>query len=406
MNFLDSLKMATTMLAANKLRSLLTMLGIVIGNASVIAMVGIGEGAQKLAQEQFKSLGPTVMFVMPGSRKARRSTIDRPKTLVLADAEAIAAQVPTVADVAPEINRRLQASYRNINTTGQLIGTTPNYPVLKNFSVEEGRFFDDTDLKRNNRVVAIGSEIAHRLYGLQNPIGQTLRIKGISFQVIGVMEPKGASMGVNQDEFLLIPITTMTNQMVGRTSPYGIELSWINVLAKDAENIRAAKFQIENLLRLRHNITTQEDDFGVESAKQLLDIVGTVTTGLTILLAAIAGISLVVGGIGVMNIMLVSVTERTQEIGLRKALGATGQDILLQFLIEAVIIAALGGVVGVAFGVSGIGIVDALSPLPAQVSPQVILVSLAISGGIGLFFGVIPAQRAAKLDPIIALRTV
>lgn len=394
------------MLAANKLRSALTMLGIVIGNASVITMVGIGEGAQKLAQDQFKALGPNVVFIVPGSRKARNRTVNLPRTLVLADAEAIAQQVHTLSEVAPEINRRQPIMYRGTQTTGQLIGTTPNYPIARSFAVEKGRFFNDVDLKRNNRVVVIGNEIAQRLFGLQDPIGQTLRIKNIGFQIIGVMEPKGSSMGMNQDESMLIPLTTMANQIVGRTSPYGVELSWINALAKNPESIRAAKFQTENLLRLRHKITTEEDDFGVETAKQLLDIVGTVTSGLTILLAAIAGISLVVGGIGVMNIMLVSVTERTQEIGLRKALGATGQDILIQFLIEAIIIASAGGVIGVAIGVAGLSLVSAFSPLAAAVSPTVIVVSLSISGGIGLFFGVVPAQRAAKLDPIVALRSI
>lgn len=382
------------------------MLGIVIGNASVITMVGIGEGTQKLAQDQFKSLGPNVVFIVPGTRKTRRNTINLPRTLVLADADAIQQQVHTLSEVAPEINRRQQISYRNTQTTGQLIGTTPNYPAARSFFPAKGRFLNDIDLKRNNRVVVVGSEIAQRLFGQQDALGQTIRIKNIGFQIIGIMEPKGSSMGMNQDESLLIPLTTMANQVVGRTSPYGVELSRINALAKDPESIRAAVFQTENLLRLRHKITTQEDDFGVETAKQMIDIVGTITSGLTILLAAIAAISLVVGGIGVMNIMLVSVSERTQEIGLRKALGATSQDILVQFLIESIIIAAAGGAIGVAIGVGGISLVAAFSPLPASVSPSVILVSLGISGGIGLFFGVVPAQRAAKLDPIVALRSI
>jgi putative ABC transport system permease protein len=197
----------------------------------------------------------------------------------------------------------------------------------------------------------------------------------------------------------------MISQIVGRTSPYGIEVSWINVKAKKPEDIRAAQFQIENLLRLRHKIQNDEDDFGVETAKQMLDIVGTITGGLTIMLAAIAGISLIVGGIGVMNIMLVSVTERTQEIGLRKAIGAGSQDIMIQFLIEAVIVSAVGGVVGIAVGCSIVGVIGLISPLSATVSGNAIALSLGISGGIGLFFGVVPAQRAAKLDPIVALRT-
>jgi putative ABC transport system permease protein len=377
MEFVESLKMASSMLMANKLRSALTMLGIIIGNASVVAMIGIGEGAQKLATDKLSALGPNVMFVLPGSRKARNATFDLPRTLVLSDAEAIAAQVPTVDGVAAEINRRMLISFRNINTNGMVIGTTPDYQSIRSYYVNKGRFLNQLDLERSKRIAVI----------------------------VGVMESKGSFMGSNQDESVFIPLDTMISQIVGRTSPYGLEVSWINVKAKKPEDIRAAQFQIENLLRLRHKIQNDEDDFGVETAKQMLDIVGTITGGLTIMLAAIAGISLIVGGIGVMNIMLVSVTERTQEIGLRKAIGAGSQDIMIQFLIEAVIVSAVGGVVGIAVGCSIVGVIGLISPLSATVSGNAIALSLGISGGIGLFFGVVPAQRAAKLDPIVALRT-
>lgn len=392
------------MLLANKLRSSLTMLGIVIGNASVVAMLGIGQGAQRLATSQLEDLGPNVLFVLPGSQRNRRASFNLPKTLVLSDAEAIAAQVPSVAGVAPEINRRLLVSHRNVNTNATVVGTTPEYPAIRNFSVAQGRFLNILDLERHRRVAVIGSEIADRLYQTQTPLGQNIRISNITFEVIGVMETKGSSLGSNQDEFIFIPLDTMVAQLVGRTSPYGIELSWINVKAKDSNSVRAATFQMENLLRLRHNIQNGEDDFGVSSAKQMLDIVNTITGGLTILLAAIAGISLIVGGIGVMNIMLVSVTERTQEIGLRKALGAGEQDILSQFLIEAVIVSASGGVIGVVLGMAIVAIVGSLSPLITVISPTAVVVSLTISGSIGLFFGVVPARQAAKLDPIVALR--
>ncbi|AIE75485.1 MULTISPECIES: ABC transporter permease [unclassified Synechocystis] len=402
--FRESLKMATSMLLANKLRSSLTMLGIVIGNASVVAMLGIGQGAQRLATSQLEDLGPNVLFVLPGSQRNRRASFNLPKTLVLSDAEAIAAQVPSVAGVAPEINRRLLVSHRNVNTNATVVGTTPEYPAIRNFSVAQGRFLNILDLERHRRVAVIGSEIADRLYQTQTPLGQNIRISNITFEVIGVMETKGSSLGSNQDEFIFIPLDTMVAQLVGRTSPYGIELSWINVKAKDSNSVRAATFQMENLLRLRHNIQNGEDDFGVSSAKQMLDIVNTITGGLTILLAAIAGISLIVGGIGVMNIMLVSVTERTQEIGLRKALGAGEQDILSQFLIEAVIVSASGGVIGVVLGMAIVAIVGSLSPLITVISPTAVVVSLTISGSIGLFFGVVPARQAAKLDPIVALR--
>ena len=404
MDIVESIKMAATTLVANKLRSSLTMLGIIIGNASVISMVGIGQGAQKLAAEQFESLGPNLLFVAPGSQQARSTTLNMPKTLVLEDAKAIATQVPSVKEVAPLINSRLLVTYRNRNTNTTITGTTPEFISVRNFNLAKGRFVTNLDLDRNNPVVILGPELANRLFENIDPIGQTVRIKNVSFQVIGVMEAKGSFLGDNQDANAYIPLTTMANRLVGRTSPYGLELTFISVSAKNQDSISAAQFQIENLLRLRHKIT-DEDDFTVRTQKDILQIVGTITGALTLLLAAIAAISLFVGGIGVMNIMLVSVTERTQEIGLRKAIGAQERDILIQFLIEAVILSAAGGIVGTLLGISVIQLVSVVSPLKAGISPVAIILAVSVSGGIGLFFGVVPARRAAKLDPIVALRS-
>jgi len=404
MDIVESIKMASTTLMANKLRSSLTMLGIIIGNASVIAMVGIGQGAQKLASEQFEALGPNVLFVVPGSREAQQTTVDFPKTLVLEDAKAIATQVPAVAGVAPQINLRYLITYRNRNSNSLVIGTTPEFLPVRSFNVARGRFFTDIDIKRNNQVAVLGSEVVEKLFGYQDPIGQSVRIKDVSFEVIGVMEPKGTFLGNNQDDTVFIPLSTMANRLRGRTSPYGVQVSWIAVSARDRNSISAAQFQIENLLRRRHKIVG-EDDFGVQTQEDILQIVNTVTGALTIMLAAIAAISLVVGGIGVMNIMLVSVRERTQEIGLRKAVGAREQDILIQFMIEAIILSAAGGIIGTAIGVSGVMLVGAVTPLKAGISPIAILVAVGVSGGIGLFFGVVPARQAAKLDPIVALRS-
>jgi putative ABC transport system permease protein len=404
MDILESVKMASTTLVANKLRSSLTMLGIIIGNASVIAMVGIGQGAQKLAAEQFQSLGPNTLFVVPGSQESRSTSFDQPKTLVLEDAKAIASRVPTVAEVAPQISATQVITYQGQNSKDSVIGTTPEYLQVRSFEVAKGRFIRDVDMRRNNQVVVLGSELANELFPYQNPIGKRLRIKNTSFEIVGVLESKGSFLGNNQDNRAYIPLTTMANQLVGSTSPYGTELTFISISAKDKDSIRAAQFQIKNLLRLRHNITG-EDDFDVQSQQDILKIVGRVTGGLTIMLTAIAGISLVVGGIGVMNIMLVSVTERTQEIGLRKAVGAKEQDILTQFLIEAVILSAVGGAFGTLIGVGSIVLVGIFSPLPAGVSPVAIILAVGVSGGIGLSFGVIPARRAAKLDPIVALRS-
>ena len=405
MDITESVKMATTTLLANKLRSSLTMLGIIIGNASVIAMVGIGQGAQKLAAEQFESLGPNVLFVTPGTQRARNTSFDLPRTLVLADAEAIATQVPSVKEVAPQINTQQLITYRNKNSNSTITGTTPEFLSVRSFDVAKGRFITDLDVKKNNQVIVLGPELANKLFVNVDPIGKSVRVKNASFQVIGVMEPKGSFLGTNQDDTAFVPVTTLANRLVGRrTSPYGIQLTFISISANNETSMGAAQFQIENLLRLRHKIS-KYDDFTVNNQKDLLQTVNTVTNGLTLMLAAIAAISLFVGGIGIMNIMLVSVTERTQEIGLRKAIGATQQDILTQFIIEAVILSATGGILGTSLGVGGILVVGGVTPLKAVVSPIAIAVAVCVSGGIGLFFGVIPARRAAQLDPIVALRS-
>ncbi|KAB8317389.1 FtsX-like permease family protein [Tolypothrix campylonemoides VB511288] len=404
MNILESMKMAGKTLLSNKLRTALTMLGIVIGNASVIAMIGVGEGGQKFVNKQLESLGPNVLFVIPGNRETQRISNDVPRNLVLEDAEAIASQVPTVAGVSPELNGRYVANYRNRNTNVNIIGTTPSFPMVREFDTAKGRFFTDIDMKRNNQVVVLGANLAERLFGTTNPVGKQLRIKNATFQVIGVLEAKGSSLGADYDEAALVPITTSANRLVGRNSPYGIALDYIVASARNSNSVDAAEFQITNLLRLRHKVIS-EDDFTIRTQKEALQTLGQITGALTIMLAAVAGISLFVGGIGIMNIMLVSVTERTQEIGLRKAIGATEQDILSQFIIEAIILSAAGGLVGTAVGVSGIMLVSALTPLQAGISPVAIALAVGVSGGIGLFFGVVPARRAAQLDPIVALRS-
>ncbi|BAZ25415.1 hypothetical protein NIES4073_63200 [Kalymmatonema gypsitolerans NIES-4073] len=404
MNIVESMQMAGKTLLSNKLRSALTMLGIVIGNASVITMIGVGEGGQKFVNKQLESLGPNVLFVIPGNRETQRISNDVPKNLVLEDAEAIASQVPTIAGVSPELNGRYVANYRNRNTNVNIIGTTPSFLKVREFDTATGRFFTDIDMKRNNQVTVLGANLAERLFGTTNPVGKQLRIKNATFQVIGVLEAKGSSLGADYDEAALVPITTSANRLVGRNSPYGIALNYIVASARDSNSVDAAEFQITNLLRLRHKVIS-EDDFTIRTQKDALQTLGQITGALTIMLAAVAGISLFVGGIGIMNIMLVSVTERTQEIGLRKAIGATEQDILSQFIIEAIILSAAGGLVGTAVGVSGIMLVSALTPLQAGISPVAIALAVGVSGGIGLFFGVVPARRAAQLDPIVALRS-
>ncbi len=405
MNILESMKMAGKTLLSNKLRSTLTMLGIVIGNASVIAMIGIGQGGQKYVNKQLESLGPDVLFILAGNRETQRISFAVPKTLVLADVSAIASQVPTVVGVSPELNGRLVVNYRNRNTSVNIIGTTPSFLKVRDFEMAKGRFLSDLDMKRSNQVVVLGADLAQQLFGSgRAAVSKDLRIKDSSFQVIGVLEAKGTSIGLDYDSAALVPITTSANRLVGRNSPYGVALDRIVASARNTDSVDAAAFQITNLLRQRHKIIN-EDDFTIRTQKDALQILDQITGALTIMLAAIAGISLFVGGIGIMNIMLVSVTERTQEIGLRKAIGATQQDILLQFVIEAVILSAAGGLIGTAIGIGGVILVAALTPLQAGVSFAPIAIAVSVSGGIGLFFGVVPARRAAKLDPIVALRS-
>jgi putative ABC transport system permease protein len=401
----ETVGMALATLRANRLRSLLTMLGIVIGNASVITLVGVGRGAQNLAEGQLSNLGANVLFVVPGNNDTRRQGIDFPKTLVLEDAEAIAEQVPTVKRVVPQITLSEVVQAGGLSSTTSVNGITPDFLPVRQFEMARGRFFSASDLEAARSVAVIGPDLATKMFPGGTALGRTLRIRSQPFEVIGVLEAKGAVFGQNQDENAYVPLTTMVSKLSGRDPTYGVSLNFISVEARDEDSINAAAFQITNLLRQRHNIL-REDDFAVRSQQDALTIVSTITGGLTLMLAAIGAVSLLVGGIGIMNIMLVSVSERTAEIGLRKALGARSGDVLLQFLVESLVLASLGGAIGTAVGIGTVTLVALVTPLPATIGTGTILLTVGLSGSIGLFFGVVPARRASQLDPIVALRSL
>jgi putative ABC transport system permease protein len=404
MLFGEIISVALGALRANKLRSLLTMLGIVIGVAAVIAMIALGTGAQTAVKERIASLGTTLLTVMPGQQRGMGVVIaDQNAKLTMEDAKAIEDRAPNVTAVQPEMNRNLTITYLNRNASASVVGTSSNYLEVRRYKLAAGRMFTQLEDNAKQRVAVVGPAVAAYM-GLGAPdalLGETIRIRGIQFTVIGVLESKGqASPFGNPDEQILIPINT------GRFRVFGSDrLRSISVLAVSEEKIPDAMADIQKALRREHRLRpNQPDDFQMRSQADFLNTLGETTQVFTYLLSGIAAVSLLVGGIGIMNIMLVSVTERTREIGIRKALGATRSAILLQFMIEAVVLCCLGGLIGVIVGSGGATALSAAFAWNVKISPAAVVLAFAFSAAVGLIFGVWPARRAATLDPIVALR--
>jgi putative ABC transport system permease protein len=419
MNVLESFRIAVRGLAANKLRSALTMLGIIIGVGAVITLLSVGEGVQAFVTEQFEGIGTNLLFVIPnfgdrsGFVSARRMSA-RSSFLTLKDARALddPFRVPDAVAVVPEMQNFVQVVVGNRYANTLLYGTTADYPQVRNFYPLVGTFFSEQDVERAARVVVLGQTVVEALFPDHvYPVGRTVEIRGVRFQVVGIMEEKGEAGPNDQDDVIFVPLTTVRRQLFsGRTRQGDYIVDVIYVQARSEGRMEAATQQIAEVLRERHGINFRdEDDFYIFSQDEILDIFSQITDILTIFLGAIAGISLLVGGIGIMNIMLVSVTERTREIGLRKAVGARRRDILVQFLVEAVMLSVIGGLFGILLGAVGAwGIStyaqNAGEDFRAVISTQAIFIATLFSAAVGLFFGIYPARRASRLNPIEALR--
>jgi len=408
MNWVAALRSALRALGTNWLRSILTMLGIIIGVAAVITMIAIGGGAQQRIEEQMKNLGTNVMLVLPGAVTASgvRLGAQTGQTLTEEDARAIATEVPEVQAVAPGLRTGAQVVAGNTNWSTTVMGTTPDYTEVREWPLAEGRIFDEAELAGSAKVAVIGETVAQQLFGDADPIDQTIRVRKLPLQVIGVLSRKGQnSMGDDQDDMILVPLSTFRNRVQGMSAGRIKRVGAIRVKVREGQSMQEAEQKIRELLRQRHRLQSgAEDDFSIRNLTEMLQAEEESSRVMSMLLAAVAGVSLVVGGIGIMNIMLVSVTERTREIGLRMAVGARGRDILGQFLIEAVTLSLVGGAIGIVIGMIATWAIGSFAGWQVLLSGQSILLAVGFSGAVGVFFGFYPARRAAGLLPIQALR--
>jgi len=399
-------RVAFRALARNKMRSFLTALGIIIGVGAVIAMVSIGEGAKRGIESRFAAMGTNLLFVSPGSQNARgvHGGWGSVQTLKEDDAAAIGQECPAVMYISPSVGARAQTVYGNKNWNTSISGTGARYPEVRNWDVEFGAYFDDNMVKSAAKVCILGADVKTNLFEDEDPVGKVIRIKKIPFKVLGVLKKRGESGGFgSRDDMIAIPYTTAMRRLQG--TDY---IQSVDVRAVSADQMSQAQAQIEELLRVRHRIAPgAEDDFTVRNMSEIAETAAEATQMMTVLLGSIAGISLLVGGIGIMNIMLVSVTERIREIGLRMAVGARERDILLQFLTEAIVLSLMGGLIGIGFGVGASKLVRKIKMFASfntVVSLESVLMAFFFAATIGIFFGFYPARKASRLDPIEALR--
>jgi putative ABC transport system permease protein len=403
-----SIRIALRALKVNRMRSALTMLGIIIGVGAVIAMVGVGAGATKRIQEQIQSIGSNLIIVLPGSISSNgvRFGSGGVATLTQDDAKAIAAECPSVALAAPTVRGAVQVVYGNTNWATNAQGVTPDYMTIRDYTMASGQSFTTQDVDAAAKTAVLGETVAQNLFGQSDPTGQVVIIKNVPFTVAGVLTPKGQSpTGQDQDDVVLLPISTATQKVLGANKANAKAVGALMVQAMSPQVMDQALQELEALLRERHKILPgQDDDFTIRNMTEVFAAQETSAQVMSILLGAIASVSLIVGGIGIMNIMLVSVTERTREIGLRQAVGAKTGDILLQFLVEAVTLSLLGGIIGIVVGLTSSLLISHFAKWSTEVSPLSILLAFAFSAVVGVSFGYYPARKAAFLDPIEALR--